>query len=74
MVNEELFNQIIRPALVDRNELNGEKTRCVFIGTPKLQNYFYKVYQHAISAKKAVKSGKVYFYQSVKQKLYQTMS
>ena len=49
MVNEELFNQIIRPALVDRNELNGEKTRCVFIGTPKLQNYFYKVYQHAIS-------------------------
>ena len=49
MMEEELFNQIIRPALVDRNDMNGEKTRCVFVGTPKLQNYLYKIFKYAES-------------------------
>ena len=49
MMEEELFNQIIRPALVDRNDMNGEKTRCVFVGTPKLQNYLYKIFNYAES-------------------------
>ena len=43
----ELFNQIIRPALVDRNGLEGEKTWCIFIGTPQLQNYFYEIHKYA---------------------------
>lgn len=47
MLTSDLFNQIIRPALVDRNGMNGEKTWCVFIGTPMLQNYFYEVYEYA---------------------------
>lgn len=47
MLSADLFNQIIRPALVDRNGLEGEHTWCVFIGTPQLQNYFYQIYEYA---------------------------
>ena len=47
MLSSDLFNQIIRPALVDRNGLAGEHTWCVFIGTPQLQNYFYQIYEYA---------------------------
>tara|TARA_B110000483_G_scaffold236099_1_gene308666 strand:+ start:1447 stop:2748 length:1302 start_codon:yes stop_codon:yes gene_type:complete len=49
MMNEELFNQIVRPAMVDRDGLEGERTRCIFIGTPKLQNILYKMYKYAES-------------------------
>ena len=49
MMNEELFNQIVRPAMVDRDDLEGERTRCVFIGTPKLQNILYKTFKYAES-------------------------
>ena len=37
-----LFPEIIRPALADR------KGWCIFIGTPKGQNYFYKLHYHLI--------------------------
>tara|TARA_Y100000768_G_C23982155_1_gene686518 strand:- start:1359 stop:2648 length:1290 start_codon:yes stop_codon:yes gene_type:complete len=47
MLSADLFNQIIRPALVDRNGLEGEHTWCVFIGTPQLQNYFYQIFEYA---------------------------
>lgn len=43
----ELFNQIVRPALVDRNGIMGENTWCIFIGTPQLQNYFYELHKFA---------------------------
>lgn len=43
----ELFNQIIRPALVDRNGMLGENTWAIFIGTPQLQNYFYELHKFA---------------------------
>jgi phage terminase large subunit len=37
-----LFPEIIRPALADR------KGWCIFIGTPKGQNYFYKLHKQAL--------------------------
>ena len=49
MMNEELFSQIVRPAMVDRNGMEGEATKCIFIGTPKLQNILYKMYNYAKS-------------------------
>ena len=40
-----IFPEIIRPALADR------KGWCVFIGTPKGQNYFYSLYEKAKESK-----------------------
>ena len=40
-----IFPEVIRPALADR------KGWCVFIGTPKGQNYFYKLYENAKESK-----------------------
>ena len=40
-ISPSLFPEIIRPALADR------KGWCIFIGTPKGQNYFYKLHKDA---------------------------
>ena len=40
-----IFPEVIRPALADR------KGWCIFIGTPKGQNYFYKLHKDAIGQK-----------------------
>ena len=40
-ISPALFPEIIRPALADR------KGWCIFIGTPKGQNYFYKLHKQA---------------------------
>jgi len=40
-ISPTLFPEIIRPALADR------KGWCIFIGTPKGQNYFYKLHREA---------------------------
>ena len=40
-----IFPEVIRPALADR------KGWCVFIGTPKGQNYFYQLYESAKESK-----------------------
>ena len=40
-----LFPEIIRPSLADR------KGWCIFIGTPKGQNYFYKLHKQALEEK-----------------------
>lgn len=46
-VDPKLWNEILRPALSDR------KGFCYFIGTPAgMQNFFYEMYQHALSDKK----------------------
>ena len=44
-ISPTLFPEIIRPALADR------KGWCVFIGTPKGQNYFYKLHKDAVNKK-----------------------
>ena len=44
-ISSTLFPEIIRPALADR------KGWCIFIGTPKGQNYFYKLHKEAESKK-----------------------
>ena len=44
-ISPSLFPEIIRPALADR------KGWCVFIGTPKGQNYFYKLHKDAAQQK-----------------------
>ena len=44
-ISPTLFPEIIRPALADR------KGWCVFIGTPKGQNYFYKLHKDAVQQK-----------------------
>jgi len=41
-ISPALFPEIIRPALADR------KGWCIFIGTPKGQNYFYKLHKQAL--------------------------
>ncbi len=41
-ISPTLFPEIIRPALADR------KGWCIFIGTPKGQNYFYKLHKEAL--------------------------
>ena len=40
-----LFPEVIRPALADR------KGWCIFIGTPKGQNYFYQLHKQALEEK-----------------------
>lgn len=40
-IKPEVFNEIVRPALVDRSGF------CVFMGTPKGQNHFYEMYLQA---------------------------
>ena len=44
-ISPALFPEIIRPALADR------KGWCIFIGTPKGQNYFYKLHKQAETEK-----------------------
>jgi phage terminase large subunit len=44
-ISPTLFPEIIRPALADR------KGWCIFIGTPKGQNYFYKLHKEAMQQK-----------------------
>ena len=44
-IKPSLFPEVLRPALADR------KGWCVFIGTPKGQNYFYELHKQAQSAK-----------------------
>jgi hypothetical protein len=41
-IKNEVFSEIIRPALSDRN--GG----CLFMGTPKGQNQFFDIYNHAV--------------------------
>jgi hypothetical protein len=41
-IKPELFSEIIRPALSDRNGW------CLFMGTPKGQNQFFEIYNHAL--------------------------
>lgn len=43
-IKQELWNEIIRPALSDRQGW------AVFIGTPKGQNQFYEIYQKALAS------------------------
>jgi len=44
-IKPSLFPEVLRPALADR------KGWCVFIGTPKGQNYFYELHKQAQSTK-----------------------
>ena len=44
-ISPALFPEVIRPALADR------KGWCVFIGTPKGQNYFYQLHKQALEEK-----------------------
>lgn len=41
-IKPDVFSEIIRPALSDRNGW------CLFMGTPKGQNQFFEIYNHAI--------------------------
>jgi hypothetical protein len=41
-IKQEVFSEIIRPALSDRNGW------CLFMGTPKGQNSFFEIYNHAL--------------------------
>lgn len=41
-MNPQTWTEVIRPTLVDRNGW------AIFLGTPKGQNHFYKIYNHAI--------------------------
>jgi hypothetical protein len=41
-IKSEVFSEIIRPALTDRNGW------CLFLGTPKGQNHFFDIYNHAV--------------------------
>lgn len=43
-IKPELFSEIVRPALSDRNGW------CLFMGTPKGQNAFFEIYNHAIKS------------------------
>ena len=47
LMSETIYPEIIRPALSDRNGLNGEKTYAIFIGTPLGHNVFYDYYNKA---------------------------
>ena len=47
LMSETVFPEVIRPALADRNGLNGEKTYAIFIGTPMGHNVFYDYYMKA---------------------------
>ena len=47
LMSETVFPEVIRPALSDRNGLNGEKTYAIFIGTPMGHNVFYDYYMRA---------------------------
>jgi hypothetical protein len=42
-IKPDVFSEIIRPALSDRNGW------CLFMGTPKGQNQFFDIYNHALS-------------------------
>ena len=50
-ISPTLFPEIIRPALADR------KGWCVFIGTPKGQNYFLQTWQRCCATKRLVDRG-----------------
>ena len=41
MMDNTIFGEIVRPALADRNGLNGEQTYCIFVGTPMGHNALY---------------------------------
>ena len=47
MMDNTIFGEIVRPALADRNGLNGEQTYCIFVGTPMGHNALYDFYARA---------------------------
>ena len=47
LMHDTIFPEIVRPALADRNGLNGEKTGCIFVGTPMGHNALYDWYVRA---------------------------
>ena len=47
LMDNTIFPEIVRPALADRNGLEGEQTYCIFVGTPMGHNTLYDYYSHA---------------------------
>ncbi len=47
MMPSRLWSEVVRPALADRNGIEGHKTRALFIGTPAGRNSFYRLFTRA---------------------------
>ena len=47
LMDNTIFPEIVRPALADRNGLNGEQTYCIFVGTPMGHNALFDFYTRA---------------------------
>ena len=47
LMHDTIFPEIVRPALADRNGLNGEQTYCIFVGTPMGHNALHSLYVRA---------------------------
>ena len=47
LMHATIFPEIVRPALADRNGLEGEQTYCVFVGTPMGHNALHSLYVRA---------------------------
>ena len=47
LIENTVFPEIVRPALADRNGLNGEQTYCIFVGTPMGHNALWDFYTRA---------------------------
>ena len=47
LMHDTIFPEIVRPALADRNGLEGEQTYCVFVGTPMGHNALWNLYVRA---------------------------